>query len=315
LTQELLTIAAARFGAAPGSLRLIRDFENFVYDVELSGRPAVLRVTHCSHRTRRELEAELDFVRFLSSRGEPVCAPIASLAGALVEAIGDQFFACVFERANGTEVNARDPALWTEQLFHAWGRTLARLHRAARDYEPEPGCPRRGHWFEQDFSTPNHFSDDDQDLSVRFSELIEELRSQAPDPARYGLIHADLHHGNFFTTPDAQISVFDFDDAAYHFFTYDLVIATMHLPTAVRPVERLPIATAIIAGYRQLEPSPPGFVEDFRRLLLLRDLQIYQLIHKKIAPEERDERWRVDVASMAERIRSASPLFELPRDI
>jgi Ser/Thr protein kinase RdoA (MazF antagonist) len=105
----LLSEAASRWEIDPGQIRLVRDYENFVYEVVARGRSAVLRVTHCSHRNQRDLEAELDFVRFLAERELPVCQPLLSARGAWVEAMGGAFFACCFVRAEGVKTKWKDP--------------------------------------------------------------------------------------------------------------------------------------------------------------------------------------------------------------
>jgi Ser/Thr protein kinase RdoA (MazF antagonist) len=42
------------------------------------------------------------------------------------------------------------------------------------------------------------------------------------------LIHQDAHHGNLFITDTGEITVFDFDDAAYGTPTHDVAIALFY---------------------------------------------------------------------------------------
>lgn len=144
-------------------------------------------------------------------------------------------------------------------------------------------------------------------MLLRARDGIERLKTLPTSPDRYGLIHADLHYGNFFCTEDSQITAFDFDDAAYHWFAYDLAVAFNALPYSLAQGQRDHVARAILAGYRQVRSLPQDFQSELRMLLELRDIQIYQLIHKKNEKKYRDDKWLARATSLARRIRSGEP--------
>jgi Ser/Thr protein kinase RdoA (MazF antagonist) len=299
--------AASHWRIEASTLGLVGDFENFVYEARLPDRPCILRIGHCSHRSASDLHGELDFIRFLAGRGLGVCAPIASINGRDVEAIGAEFFACAFERAPGKAISERDPAIWNERTLSNWGKILADFHLATRDYTPAPSRPRRFRWDQDDCTSGHHLPPEDADISARLASMVERVNAMPASLESYGLIHADLHYGNFFGSETGEIAAFDFDDATYHWFSYDLAVAFNALPSALSDSERDHAVRTILTGYRQRRPLPPSFHDELRQLLLLRDMQLYQLIHKKTAPTDRSASWLSHAARLAQRIRNAEP--------
>src|SRR5688500_395825 len=77
----------AQWHGAPNTVAHLRDGANSVYRFEAGGVPLVLRLTRNRHRSRGQLEAELEFIEFVSSRGVAAARPVPSIAGALVETI------------------------------------------------------------------------------------------------------------------------------------------------------------------------------------------------------------------------------------
>ena len=311
----MLAQACAPWGIVAEQVRLIRAWENFVYEVRIDWQPAILRLTHRSHRQHDDLEAELDFVRSLGGAGLPVCLPWRARSGAWVERCGDQFHACCFTHAAGRPLTWKDPEAWNASRFSAWGRMVAALHLHSETYAPAADRPRRHRWDEDDVTVANHLSAGDADIAQRLVAAVDRLRQRATDRHGFGLIHGDLHQGNLFAAPDDGIAVFDFDDASYHWFIYDLAVMFYHLPDVTAEVpggNRRMVMEAILSGYREVRPLPADFATDIRRFLLLRDMQIYQVIHKKTAAAQRDDRWQQRAAMMAERIRREEPVCEVP---
>jgi Ser/Thr protein kinase RdoA (MazF antagonist) len=288
---------------------LLGDFENFVYQVEVRGRPAVLRITHASHRTARDIEAELDFVRFLAERGAQVCPPLPALGGADWQPLGDEFFACCFERAEGKPAEPQDPLSWNERMFNNWGSTMASFHQGAAQYVPPAGRPQRFRWYEDDLTVVSpHLPAEDGDIAARLNGVLAELNGLPTPPDSYGLIHADLHTSNFFVSEGGELRVFDFDDACQHWFSYDLAVVINHLSRQFPPAERDEIFAAVLAGYSRVRALPVGLDTELPLLLRLRNMQLYQLMHKKRLPADRDEGWHERAAKLARRIRTEEPL-------
>nr|WP_245630323.1 phosphotransferase [Amphibacillus sediminis] len=61
----------------------------------------------------------------------------------------------------------------------------------------------------------------------KWEEFVGELNKLPKDKNGYGLIHNDLHQGNFYVHND-EIIVFDFGDCEYNWFIYDIAIVLYH---------------------------------------------------------------------------------------
>src|SRR5438093_7360876 len=74
--------AARLWGADPATLAHVGDGRNFVYRFRHpGGQSCFLRPAHESHRHRRHIEAELEFVHHLARCGCAVATPVPSSAG------------------------------------------------------------------------------------------------------------------------------------------------------------------------------------------------------------------------------------------
>src|SRR5688572_1939632 len=107
--------AARRWFAAAADPVHVQDSDNSVYSF-VTGDPVrryFLRLTHREHRDYDQIQAELDFILYLSGEGLGVSRPIASSKQRFIEEISADLFACVFEAAPGSlvEVGSSD---WNE---------------------------------------------------------------------------------------------------------------------------------------------------------------------------------------------------------
>jgi Ser/Thr protein kinase RdoA (MazF antagonist) len=310
LTLEVLDRAGAHWGMAPGSLRLIRNNENAVYESTIGGQHAVLRLTHDTHRSLLALEAELEFIRSLAAAGLPACIPISTPDGTWVEPIAGGFSACCFQHAPGSKPNWRNPLLWNERTFLEWGRVLASFHRQART-SITPGSIARHRWDRGDLLVTNHLTAADADIFQRLQDLVQEIQALPADPESFGMIHADFHQGNFLASPTGTIAVYDFDDCSYHWFTNDLAVIWYHLPEGEaveppRPNRRLVMET-ILTGYEEVRPLPRNHEREMPLFLLMRDLHMYQALHRNFVPEDRSAWWKSEISELAQRIRRKVP--------
>jgi Ser/Thr protein kinase RdoA (MazF antagonist) len=314
LTPQVMQRAFELWSIPAASLSLIRDYENFVYNVVIDRRPAILRVTYAGHRDLDALVAEIDFIHALGRNRIPICQPIASVQGAWVERLSEHFNACCFVFASGRKVSWKDPLVWHERTFVAWGRMLGRLH-CVSERSPQSSGPRRHRWDQDDINTGHYLPASDSDIAQRQSTLIEKLRRKPTDPHHFGLIHADLHQGNFFSSEQGELAIFDFDDSCYHWFNFDLSIVFYHLPAGEAESPPLPsrpqIIKHVLDGYREIRPLPDGFLDDIHSFLLLRDMQMYQMLFKKNAAEDRQPWWHAQATRISQRIRDGQPIFEV----
>ncbi|PIS10768.1 MAG: hypothetical protein COT73_07585 [Bdellovibrio sp. CG10_big_fil_rev_8_21_14_0_10_47_8] len=207
-----------------GEVRFHRRVANFVYMTSLNGEEVVLRLTEPSHRKLPEIESELHWMSYLQSHGMKVAGPIRSSDGSLVVEISGEtnYYAAIFQKAHGSSL--ADNKVLNNQTIMTWGQYLGKMHRLTKDYIPPATIQRRQNWdVDESLTMALRSLDRQDDLPYRrLNELMEWMKSLPRDKDCYGLIHCDLHRGNFFIKND-EMTAFDFDDACYQWFSYDIV--------------------------------------------------------------------------------------------
>lgn len=223
LTKEQIEILQMHW-PIQGDLKFHRRVANFVYFTQIDGREVVLRLTEPIHRKPKEIESELDWMNYLTGHGMKIAKPVPTNSATFMAELSGEgtYYAAVFEKAPGTFLN--DDVIPTEEFIATWGSYLGKMHRLTKDYQPLPQIQRRQQW-EQDESLAMALRSLDKEDELpyrRLNELMEWMRSLPQEQDCYGLVHCDLHRGNFFVE-NGEITAFDFDDACYQWFSYDIV--------------------------------------------------------------------------------------------
>lgn len=214
-----------------GSFQLIRGNENWVYS--LTGTSLIFRFTAKYHRTLPEIEAEIQWIDFLRRHHLKVVEPVVSAQGKYVQSLCDSWSVAVFENVNGRAL--KDEMEFNESLFFNWGKSIGEMHLLTKKYGK---TTERRDWDKDDgfqlalnmvsVLGAEHF------VVQKFLSLVETIRALPKTVDTFGLIHADVHHGNFFVDDKNQITIFDFDDAMYGYFMFDLAVPMEVLEIACR---------------------------------------------------------------------------------
>ncbi|MFE8703566.1 phosphotransferase enzyme family protein [Cytobacillus sp. FJAT-54145] len=300
-TKEILQYFLQQFNLNEENKKL-GDFENYVFEVFKDQTPFILRITHSSHRSEDQLLSELDWVNYLHNQGVNVPKVLTSNNGKLVESAmasdHSLFFGCLFTKADGFPVKVRNDKHFNPPLFYAWGKTIGKMHHATKDYKPEGDVSAREHWDEEELLNIEKYIPNNEQLIIQNTkELIQKISSLPKNKDIYGLIHTDVHSGNFFFDGE-EIHVFDFDDCCHHWFASDIAIplyysALWHLPDAEKNEGNAfssIFLSSFIKGYETENKLPPDWKEHLPLFLQLRDVLLYSVFHKKYAPEDRNER-------------------------
>lgn len=206
-----------------GEIKFHRRLANIVYFTSLHGREVVLRLTEPSHRKFAEIESELDWINYLHTNGMKVANPIASVQQRfIVEMPGsEKYFAVIFNKAPGALL--KDDEDVPEQMIKTWGRYIGRMHSLTKSYVPKSNIQPRQPWRDESLNMALRSLDKSDKIPyVRLHQLLEWMESLPKTKDYYGLMHTDLHRGNFFVDQN-QITAFDFDDSCHHWFSYDFV--------------------------------------------------------------------------------------------
>jgi Ser/Thr protein kinase RdoA (MazF antagonist) len=259
----------------------IRDAENSSWGIELGGRRVVLRLTSEAHRTREQLEAELDFVDHVAAGGLNVAPGLESLAGQRIVdasrfvASGERTYAAVFPRFEGRNFEYYSADI-DRPLFHLWGRAMGRLHALSQSFKARREF-RRPDWPDDAVAgcCASGVAEDDEALPLR-NQLIAWLHGQASEPAHYGMVHGDFERTNFLLH-DGSIQIFDFDDCCHHWFCWDIACALWVFRNASRE-ERAHYLGWFLEGYGAVREPDATRLERFPDLIRLRTVAL--LLHR-----------------------------------
>ncbi|UOE95386.1 phosphotransferase [Alkalihalobacillus sp. LMS39] len=317
-TEKIINEAVDRFQLKKDSLKKLGSFENYVYECIKDDNSYILRFTHSSHRSKAQIESELDWVNFLKEKNAPVCGPLRSSSGCFVEEIqatdGSSFFSCLFEKAQGSPVKVTDEQ-FNEKLFHQWGKSIGRLHTLTEHYTLPDHIQKRHELivgFDTEFAP---YLPSDKVIQKNAQDVIAQLNNIPKTEKTFGLIHTDLHLGNFFYDGETMY-LFDFDDCGYHYLLSDIAIAIYYTcwfndNTDEENTNLIhQFIPAFISGYRE---EHSFLAEDLRLLPLffhLRDLELLGVLHKKWDVSALNEKQQKLLDDLYSRVKNQTPIVQ-----
>jgi len=277
---------------AINELYYVGGFENFIYGFDKDNQSYIVRISHSSHRTIAQIKAEIDFIFYLSNNNANVSTPIFSVNNNLVEKItlenNSYFTVCAYTKAIGQPPSRTN---LTESLFYNYGKTIANFHKLTKSYQLKEGLLPRYTWDEDILiKDASKFLDaKDKIILEKLNELIIKINSIERTKDNFGLIHTDIHFGNFFIHND-NLTVFDFDDVAYQYFISDIAIALFYLVYLLNDEEKMELADRFMKNFMKgyFEENKLA-KEDFLKInlfLKLREIILYIVIHKTLNIEE-----------------------------
>ncbi|WP_161993042.1 phosphotransferase enzyme family protein [Sediminibacillus terrae] len=301
--------------------RKLGDFENYVYEVIRGSEPFILRITHCSHRAISEVEAELDWIEYLAEHGIHVCRPYSSLSGRLMEvktaANGTEFYGCLFSKAPGRRIESPDLPL-NEKMIHSWGKTIGAMHKLSKSYHLKEQEGYRKQWHQDDLLEVEAHIPASESITISHARQLVEMLYRFPKTKdNYGLIHNDIHSGNFHYDGE-KIHIFDFDDSCYLWYVSDIAIPVYYsLQFSLSEKtsrEKNTFAKGFLAifmeGYQKENELPDQWREQLKWMLMLRDVTLYSVLHKKIAPQERNQKIGQIMSEVKNRIEQKQPIID-----
>jgi Ser/Thr protein kinase RdoA (MazF antagonist) len=285
--------ALAGFGVEPISLELAARSENITFRVEAADGPYALRLHRPGYNSLEELNSERAWTADLNRAGFAVPVGIKTADGrdyvavtlpggearhaGLTRWTPGEVLAKVIERQDG------DLANWFARL----GAIAADLHGHSTSWRPPAGFTRRvldadglmgfdpswGPFWEHANLSPGERAL----MEAARTKLHAALAALPRGPEHFGMIHADLHHGNLIIDGEA-LSVIDFDDAAFGWYLFDLAVSLTHQQ---QRADFDQLQAALLAGYRTRRALS---AEDEARLplfLLVRRLAVIGWLHQR----------------------------------
>jgi len=287
--EQVLEKSGLFFGVKLEDLFEVGGFENFIYGYKKEGKDYILRISHASHRTYEELLSELDFVNFLANQHANVSIPILSINQHLVEKVevNDSYFTVSsYIKANGERPNKDQ---FDETFFFNYGKTIGEFHRLTKVYMPDQVIIKRFSWDNDPLfiNARSYLPDSDEIIYQRFKELMEHLNQIPKHTDNFGLIHTDIHMGNFFVK-NKELCVFDFDDCAYMWFVSDIAIALFYYIEFSARDEKNQLSlseffmTHFMRGYLSENSITKQDMKTMNDFLKLRELVLYIVFNRSV---------------------------------
>ncbi len=319
--EAILSDAADRYGFDRETLNRLGSFESLVYEFRKGGREYILKITHSLHRTPELVRGELDWTAYLIGRGVDICRTVPSYKGEVVEIIDghsiktlgeDYFLIYALEKVSGKRTERAD---WDERLVSEWGRAVGRMNALAKVYVPAKADWRRFEWHQDDsLKFERHIPKTQPIVRQRGREIMQRMLSWPTDRESYGLIHSDMHHGNF-VVDDGRVIAFDFDDCHYGWFGFDISIPLFYV-LRDQQVDENDVEFArwffrnFLDGYRRDNDIDPVWIKRIPDFMKLREMDLYSVIYAENAAEANGwcRRFMID---RKYRIENSVPIIDL----
>jgi len=291
---EFLSEAASRYGIKTDSLKKLGSFESIVYEFAHKSRDYIMKITHSRRRTPDLIRAELDWTQYLLDHGVSVSRAIPSINGELLEVIDgrtvealddDYFLVYAAEKATGKHTERVD---WTEPLIREWGRMIGRMNALAKSFIPATPSRKRFGWYEDHSPRiEKHIPPSQPHVIEKIQNLLAHMRTWPVDDDSFGIIHADVHHGNFLSE-EGRLTVFDFDDCHYCWFGFDIMIPLFYVMRD-HEVDSNDIEYArwfldnFLEGYRRENSIDGVWIKRIPDFMKLREIDLYSVIYAEEA--------------------------------
>ncbi len=260
-------------GVEVSTAKLIRANTNLIYDC---GR-YIIRLTPASVRTKLEIESELAWLIYLAQEEAPVVELISGNHPLVVEVDSLAYWGVVFTKIGGRKVEASD---WTESHFEKLGQLTGQLHRLGQDYNCTTELHYQ-HWDEiPEFHNYPRLSQSITGGVELHHQVVTHLKTLEANANNYGLVHYDIHQGNYLLEESGTLMLFDFELCCRSWYIHDVAIvlyyAESHPQSSIIPNFQRYFLDHFWQGYQGefLLPS-----QEERQLiptfLLYRDLMVY----------------------------------------
>lgn len=293
-SDAILHQAMERYGIAQEQIKPLDAFESFVYEFQRGPDAYILRVGHSLRKSEPLIQGELDWINYLAAGGVSVARAIPSERGNLVETVedgqGGQFLATAFVKAQGQ----RPWELWTPTLYETYGQQLGKMHALTENYQPGDVSWKRPEWDDAIFEFVESYLPASESVAKeKYRAVCAHLNGLPRDKNTYGLMHQDAHGSNFLVDETGQITLFDFDDCAYSWFSNDIAIVLFYIVMDADDWGAFTreFMTHFLRGYRRVYSLDPIWLKEIPHFLKLRELELYAVVHRDFDVGNIDNWW------------------------
>ncbi|MBU9723037.1 MULTISPECIES: phosphotransferase enzyme family protein [Bacillaceae] len=321
MDKTILSKGVTIFNVDVSSLKLIGGFSNNVFEGVRNSKKVILKFYPSSKYNKDSIIAELDWISFLFKSGVKVTAPIYSSNNRLIEVIrinnGEEYCVVAFEKAKGTFINTSDKNTWNKDIFYKLGKTMGRIHFLSKQYQPSDRSIKRQEW-DMGPLFSEYFGNGYEGVVVKWEKYINMLNQLPMDIEGYGMIHNDLHQGNFFLYNN-EVILFDFGDCEYNWFVYDIAIVLYHAVQSISDEDshrRLEFATifmkAFLHGYSKENNLDSYWLAKLPFFLNYRQIYSYIYFERFLNEDQKiNKKTKQKLNTMRARIESDTPFVNL----
>jgi Ser/Thr protein kinase RdoA (MazF antagonist) len=229
VSKSLLEFAAINYDFDISTLEHIPrnggKIENKIYSFYKSNKKYIVKFDPPSvayNNQLRETRAAMDFNYYLAENNINVSIPLKAANGELVISTqddGKDYIITAFNWLHG-ETWSFDGS--NAKMCYNLGKVMGNIHRLAKDYKPLNEYDVLKNSF--NYLSEDSFFDDLKIYPTVYKiaqELFGEITALPKDRDSFGIIHCDMHQGNFHTDGN-EINVFDFGDSMYGWFGLDI---------------------------------------------------------------------------------------------
>lgn len=263
--------------------------QNIVFHMYSSAVEGYVRVTTRPDRSMADLLAEVNFIRHLDSNGVSVATPYTSKdrkTVCIVEHMGNLFCYVIFQVATGEQLSHRGykyiKGVPLSKHHYNCGRILGQIHKASETYLPTDGHKRHNILDHLKVLIETYLPNKMTVVREKFSILINQLAEMKKDDMSYGLVHGDFNDGNYnIDYNSGNITLFDFDDAGYCWYMYEIACAWAASIGWVMREQNLEkrkvlmdeIFAAIVEGYRSIRSLDDAYIKQLPLYLKLHEME------------------------------------------
>lgn len=314
-TKEVISESVQRYCAKDNDITMIGNHQNYVFRANLQDRTIFIRITHESHRNKQLIQAEIEWIQYLSTNGILVAKPVFSKNDLLIETVvydNDTFFIVAFEEAIGKGIGQYP---WSTDNVELLGRLTAKMHILSKNYIPTNSC-KRFVWYENNYISRagEYLPNGHLKVLDALNDLIEQIHKLPKDMDSYGLIHGDMVACNYHVDGD-KITLFDFDEASYCWFINDIAIQLFYESLTCRgelDFEGSQLsATHFLKGYCENKVLGSFWLKQIPLFIKLREIILYIAIVRSRNLNDLDE-WSMNfMKGRKERIENKVPFIEI----
>ena len=322
-TESIKQAILHHVGLIESQCETLAGHESFNYKVQFQGELCALRISHSTNHNPAQIRGELEWLAELQSAH--IAAPVVKTLPSgdrytsIADGQGGAFTAVLFEWAHGKHVWEIKDSPWAAPLFEQLGALCGKMHALAKTFTfANPGSDRP-HWYDE----PNLDISDalpkyDQAIAGKYERLNHQIRQVHQGRQDYGMIHGDVHRGNFLLTPQG-IQLLNFDNCKFHLFMADIAVVLFHaipfdLPEAMQQSAAQRFMQHFMAGYQQENQLDGKWFNWLPALLKQQEIKTYAALHRRFDISDIDEmdRWSQNfLFHRRERLLSDTPVVEL----